>query len=183
MVTAKATLTPVRSRDELYPVPQDATFGEGIEFIDAPDVRSIAGDLIDTHDYLFGWLRNYVVLYRWRKVGGEAGGKAKLGETKKANGHDRFLYGKKVHFFVTLSADTIRDRALTREQVEALIFHELNHAGTNEKGKPVILPHEFEGFKSELETYGPWSADLQRAEDGFQARMDLLADEEEEDEE
>lgn len=181
MVAAeKPNLSAVPHRDELYPVPIEAAFGEGIEFIDARDVKTIAEDLILQHDHIFGWLRNYVVLYRWRKVGGETAGKAKLGECKKANGHDRFLFGKKVHFFVTLSADNIRDRQLTREQVEALIFHELNHAGTSEKGKPMILPHEFEGFRSELEQYGPWSADLQRAADGFQARMDLRADEEDE---
>jgi hypothetical protein len=178
MVTAaKTNLTPVVSRDELYPVPQEGAFAEGIDFIDGRDIRDIAEDLIVAHRHIFGWLSDYVVLYRWRKVGGETAGKAKLGECKKANGHDRFLYGKKVHFFITLSADNIRDRQLTREQVEALIFHELNHASVSEKGKPIILPHEFEGFRSELEQYGPWSADLQRAEDGFQARMDLRADE------
>lgn len=158
----------------LYPVPAEDAFPAGVEYLDAPDIRTIAGGLILEHSHLFGWLENYSVMYRWKAAGGSDRGKPKLGECKKANGHDRYLYGKRLHFFITLSADHVRDYQLSPEQVEALIFHELNHASTDEKGKPVVLPHEFEGFRAELIEYGPWSADLQIAEDGFQRRLEGL---------
>ena len=49
---------------------------------------------------------------------------------------------------------------LSNWQMEALIFHELKH-GAMSDGKPVLLPHDWEGFAQEIERYGLWKKDIE----------------------
>lgn len=171
--------------DAVYPAISDDAFPEGEDYIDGNDIKQIAERLVKEHPDLFGWMKSYKFDYRWRKQGGKTKDKLVYGTARKATTHDRYLLGRKLHFFITLSADNVRESKLTRLQVEALIFHELCHCSTTDKGTATLVAHEFEGFKAELAHYGAWSADLQRAEDGFvdSGQLRLWDDDDEGDEE
>jgi hypothetical protein len=49
---------------------------------------------------------------------------------------------------------------------EAIIAHELQHIGADDKERPTIVPHTVEEFAQTVRWYGPWSnglAEIQRA--------------------
>lgn len=60
-------------------------------------------------------------------------------------------------FIIWLAADYLRNwheaGKLSEREIEAMLYHELCHAGVNDKNEPKIWPHQFEGFLSELEEY------------------------------
>ena len=154
----------VHDPDEQYPLPPASRFIEPgtievRDFIPAPDIEAIAKMLTERHEHL-GWLKGVRVSYLWRCKGGASGGKATFGQCQKASGLIRHYSG--VSFVVWLAWDHCDTAAVTRRQVEALVYHQLLHADRTEKGKPAVAPHDFEGFTRELEVYGPWQADLQR---------------------
>lgn len=45
---------------------------------------------------------------------------------------------------------------------EALVYHELTHAGTDEQGKPQLKPHDAAVFTTEVKLYGAWWSDAQK---------------------
>lgn len=57
------------------------------------------------------------------------------------------------------------------EQIEALVYHELSHAGEqkdkNGNPKPVIVAHDVETFGMEIGRYGLWHEDLRRIKPVF----------------
>ena len=172
--------------DEAYPLPAGIAFVDPLtaglhDFIPAPDVEAVARALIDDRPNL-AHLRERRISYLWRQKGGATGGKATLGQCQRAAGLVRH-FGR-VHFVIWLAWDHCELARLTRWQMEALIYHELLHAGVErgkavvephdfegfnellhagvERGKAVVEPHDFEGFNAELARYGSWQADLQR---------------------
>jgi hypothetical protein len=146
--------------------PLDAFFGEQ-DFLPAPAVEALAERLIE--DFIeFGHLETVRIAYAWKRKGGASQGVRTLGKCAGLSGPARY-FGKH-EFFIWLAADHVRDAALEPAQMEALLFHQLCHIGEvvdeNEKSPTYgettlkIVGHDFEGFWSELQQFGPWSAEL-----------------------
>lgn len=161
--------------DEEFPVPDMEEFeddgGNAVEFIEAGDLERIAKALISKRPEL-KLLRDWTIAYRWKSAGGITGGKLTLGKCVKASGLVKHFGA--VDWIVWLGADNVRDMRLTRWQVEALVYHELCHCEvvTNENGStPKVRAHDFEGFRSEVEAYGLWQADLRLAAPAFQLHL------------
>lgn len=131
----------------------------GGAFAEASTVAEIAGALLGRHGDRFGALRDLEISYLWKREGGKAGGKPTLGACVKTSG--LALYFGRADFVIWLAADHCQAAGLSAWQYEALVYHQLAHAGVDKKGKPTLYPHDFEGFRAELDQYGAWSQDLE----------------------
>jgi len=153
--------------EQLYPVPTPEEFEKAAsEFLDAEDLDEIGEALIEKQGG-FGYLKELKLVYLWKEKGGESKGKAVLGRCQRPKG----LLAKfcDADFIVWLAADHHRALRSTRFQVEATLFHELCHTDYNEeKDKPRLVGHDYEGFCREVELYGAWREDLERAARAFQ---------------
>ncbi len=161
----------MRSRPDLppeaiYGAPTDGYFAPvGLpeeDFLPAPDLETIGRRLID--DCVdFYHLANVQVIYLWKRKGGQAEGQANLGKCTKASGLVKHFSG--ATWVVWLAADHVNTYKFTRRQVEALLFHELCHAGDEEddegEHKPKPIGHEWQGFSVEVARYGAWMEALQ----------------------
>ncbi len=139
------------------------------DFVVARYVERVAAALIARHQGRFRHLRDRKIEYLWRREGGQSKGKATLGRCERPGKLPK--YYSEADFIVWLAADNCRAARLDAFQIEALICHELLHAGETEKGKTTIAPHDFEGFIFEIEHYGLWMRDLEplgRAVQGLQ---------------
>jgi len=153
--------------DELYPVPPDKLF-EVDEFVTAPDLEEIAIAIIDSMGG-FGYLAGLNLKYLWQGAGGKSKGKLVLGKCQKPAG----LLAKfsNADFIITLAADHHRVLRSTRYQIEANVFHELCHTDLDNEKKipePRLVPHDTEMFCREVEIYGLWREDLDRAAKVFE---------------
>ncbi len=145
--------------NERYPVPSENSFHG--DFLAAADLREIAECIIERHRARFGFMRMCEMHYLWKAEGGGTGGKDTLGKCTRASGWAAYLTN--ATFVIWLAADHCRDMGATRHQVEALLFHEMSHAGIDaDKGDYRVLPHDYQGFLSELDHYGFWETDLRR---------------------
>ena len=143
----------------LYPVPEDSEF-EGLKsgFIDAPKLADIARRLIRACGEQFAHLNGVSIAYAWKRKGGVSKGRVKFGAIQKVSGVASFLAEERYQFLVWLGADNVRENEFTERQVEALIFHELCHTVfDDEKDEVILVGHEFEGFRDELQRYGLWN--------------------------
>lgn len=55
----------------------------------------------------------------------------------------------------------------------AIVFHELEHCGRDENGKPVLKPHDAAVFNQEVKLYGVW---WESAQEMLKARNDTRKD-------
>lgn len=113
-------LTPEAS----YPAPHESLFGDE-DFIAAPDLEEIGHRLIQDCEE-FSHLRKLIVIFLWKKEGGEKQGQSKLGYCYKPNGMVRHFAG--AAWVIWVAADHCETYELTRQQVESLLHHELLHA-------------------------------------------------------
>lgn len=142
----------------------------GTRYREAPEVKQIADDLIFEHS-LLGHLQSQSIRYRWREKAQEKNGKTVLGTAKLVGGSEaveatggadaeEWVDGKdREHFRIEIAFDAWQ--GLTKHQRQALVFHELLHCGADDKGKPMILPHDVEEFRAAVETFGLWKTDLE----------------------
>ena len=72
-------------------------------------------------------------------------------------------------FVIWFAANNCRDVAITRWQMEALIFHELKHAKM-EDGEAVLVPHEWEDSRKRLTATDSGIADLSRLPRRYRTR-------------
>lgn len=129
---------------------------EGGDFLESAAMQALAEDLMGRFPGRFGHLTPLSLAYLWKRKGGQRSGGAVYGKCQKPSGLAKHF--SNVDFVVWLAADHCRDAEFSAEQYEALLFHELCHASTDEEtGEPKTVPHDFEGFRAELETYGFWS--------------------------
>lgn len=154
---------------ELYPVPSDDTFEqEDAEFLPAFDLERVGQRLIAECSEL-AWLSRYPVAYLWKRSGTVSNQKQILGTCSKTSGKLRHF--AKVVYVIEIAADFCRDHHLTYRQMEALVFHELNHPIElmDDKGtlKPSIVGHDLECFWDEYRRYGAWRLELTVAERVF----------------
>ncbi|MBN1837891.1 MAG: hypothetical protein JW820_18685 [Spirochaetales bacterium] len=161
-------LMPHQDRDP-YPVPREDAFkdeeGEQLDFIGGADLGACAYRLIDKHSTRFGFLGSYTVVFRWRAKGGKNKGKPVLGRCQKTAGLLKDF--SKADFVIWAAADHCQAANMTFRDMEALVFHELCHAGASEDDQARVEPHDFEGFVFELQEYGAWTRDLRWAAEAF----------------
>lgn len=98
----------------------------------------------------------------WKRKGGKVRSKTSLSTSG--------LLGwfAPVDAVIWLAADKCRDGACTPNQIEALLYHELSHIATDEKGNYTIAEHDFAGFLAELKLYGCWQDELGAAKAAFE---------------
>jgi hypothetical protein len=152
--------------EQIYPMPAPGEFEKaGSEYLEADDLQVIGEALIEKQGG-FGYLKELKIVYLWKESGGQSHGKAVLGRCQRPKG----LLAKfcDAHFIVSLSADHVCALRLTRYQVEAIVFHELCHTDyDDEKDKARLVAHDYEGFCREVEIYGAWKPDLEKAAKSF----------------
>lgn len=141
-----------------------------IDFVPANDLKRIAEQMISEYSE-FSHLRNaFTVTYLWKRDGGKIGGKATLGKCTKPSG--LLKYFADTTFVIWLAANHVNDMMLTTEQVRACTYHELSHAQVevDEEGeaKPVVAPHDFQGFNDEIRRFGSWMSDLRDCRDAWE---------------
>jgi Putative phage metallopeptidase len=149
----------------LYDVPKDEEFGDEA-WLPAIDLEKIADRLIEKRPEL-AHLYDFQTKFFWRRKGGESGGHLTLGKCAKVGGLAK-AFAPDATFAVWLAADHCRERKVTSYQVEAYVYHELLHTATDEKGRPVIVGHDFTGFHIEVREYGLYDEWLQAAGQTFQ---------------
>ena len=142
-------------------VPEEADFiddgGGEVAFLEAPELEEIVADLVERHER-FAHLAELTVRCLWRRKGAAERGKVVFGTCQKPSGLLRHFTD--CDFLVLLNADACRDYGLASARIESVVYHELLHAGRDEKGRPVLRPHDFEGFLAEIAEYGLWRGDL-----------------------
>lgn len=148
---------------ELYGAPSEKLFdidGEG-DFLPTPDLQDIAQVLIDRCTE-FEHLLGQKIIYLWRREGGEQQGLATMGKCQKTSGLIKHF--AESEWVIWLAADHVNSYSLMRGQVEALLHHELCHAGEmidkegNKKAK--VIGHDFDGFIANVRRYGAWNENL-----------------------
>lgn len=147
--------------DSVFPVPVAAQFVElpdndPAEYLPADDLERIAALLIAKHDGTLAVAGDLRIVYRWKREGGEKSGKQILGQCVKASPLLRHLAA--VDVIIWLAADHLRGAAAYT--VEAALFHELLHVDVTEGGRARLAPHDYAGFRAELDEYGAWYDDL-----------------------
>jgi hypothetical protein len=151
--------------DQIFPdVPADAEFEKAdSEFLDASELEKIALAIIEHHGG-FGHLDDMKIVYLWKRKGGSKLGKPTLGVCRRPTG----LLAKfcNADFIIWLAANHHRDFRSTRWQIEATLFHELSHTDKDDE-EPRLAPHDYEGFCREVELYGVWRPDLEKAANAF----------------
>lgn len=152
----KRTLVTEGDPDERVVIPAAADFA-GEDWMDAAQVELIADALIERwpcfqdHPARLATAR---IVYLFKRKGATQP-RLLLGKCQRPSGLLARFSG--ADFIIWLAANNCR--GLTAWQFEALIYHELKHASM-ETGEPVIVPHDFEGFASEIEEYGLWKPDV-----------------------
>lgn len=166
-----ATLAPDRvsidKAEQRFPVPRVED-----DFIPAPDIRRIVDRLLQTHAQ-FSHLVPLQIVCLWKKKGGNDRGRALFGKIQQLSGLASYFAEASeqspVDLVLITAADNCYNARLTHNQVEALIFHELNHVAVNDEEKIILTGHDAEMFQAEIEQYGFWAADLQRMASAFRS--------------
>lgn len=179
--------TPDADEPKRFPIPGPSRFG-GMEFLEAPELAEVGTRLIASAEHYLNHLRPSQVKigYYWKAKGGKKGGRATLGKTSKLAGFTDYLSDHE--FTVFISADNCLAANLTERQMDALVYHELSHiqyVTTDEdmlEGGLKIVGHDLEEFHAVLRLYGDWEPALTEAKDILQGRMDLRADDAEDEE-
>ena len=158
----------------LYMPPTSYAFGAA-EFRPAPDLARGAAKLLAQYPDDLEALNVIQPVYLWRKKGGTAAGKEVLGKTTKLTGMSRYLSGyvdnEPVDIVIWLAADNLAIRS--DRGIEAVLFHELLHVGLKEaddEDEPpaaIVLPHDWAGFRREIEAFGLHTADARQVAQAF----------------
>ncbi|HQX61832.1 MAG TPA: putative metallopeptidase [Thermomicrobiales bacterium] len=158
----------------LYVPPSALTFGDA-EFRPAPDLARGAAKLLEAYPEDLAVLNIVQPVYLWRKKGGMSAGKDVLGKTTKLSGMARYLSGyvdnEPVDIVIWLAADHLAIRS--DRGIEAVLFHELLHVGLKETDDeddvpaPIVLPHDWAGFRREIEVYGLHTEDARQVAPAF----------------
>ena len=153
-----------------FGVPTDKDFELTGEFMPADGCEKIALALIQNRDSL-RHLSGMSISFLWKRKGAEKP-RRKLGHCQLSKG--LLGYFSQTDFVIVFCANNCR--GITNWGMEALIFHELKHAGTNEKGEPCTIPHDCETFGEEIERYGFWKGDIKFIAEAVQKSMLLPFD-------
>lgn len=130
------------------------------EILDSTERLENAGDevyalkdrLVSKHSSLIGMLAGIPIKLLLKLKPSFHGGKAVLGKTTVFPEVQRLLHP--FFFMIQLDKEFWEKNVGKRE---ALLFHELCHAGIDDEGRPHIIPHDFEEFYSVVKLYGDWA--------------------------
>lgn len=141
-------------------------------FWQADDIRRIANAIIRAYPAKFQALSQFRGVFYWQADAGETNGQPNYGAVKLVKGVTRELTrgdgdDQPVDYVMTVSADWVGGLAMTRLQVEALVFRLLCHLLVDEKGRLKLVQPDIVAFRSEIIEYGDWNAELQKARDAF----------------
>jgi hypothetical protein len=143
--------------------------GVQTDYLAGPDIARIANALINTDDDL-AFLEGVKIHYLWRRKGRKKAGRAVLGTCQKLSGLARYGLGGG-EFLIILDAENCELLGLSAWQLEALVYHELNHIAPPEEDEeaagPTLVGHDAELFNAEIRRYGLWKADLRIASKAF----------------
>jgi len=151
-------------------VPSEDDFG-GADFLPDASLDEIGGDLIEMYPNDLGHLAEVQIAYFWKRTGGKKSGAPIMGKAVKPSGlMTAFTTADAV---VWIAANHVAEAEYTQRQIQALVFHELNHIWVEEPDdedgvrKVVMRGHDIEAFKSEVIAFGAWEEMLQEAADAF----------------
>ena len=134
---------------------------ERSDYIESPDMKTIAGGLIRRHPTLQGVIEDLRVGYRLR-LGEPAGeGEGAIAACQKAPP----LWRDESGIDVVIWAWDYWWRLFDQRQREALVLHELCHIDRTEKGAVKLRKHDVEEFTVVVAEYGVW--------DGFSRLLDF----------
>lgn len=166
---AAKKLTNAEKEANAFPVPADKHFDdEDADYIDANDLREIATKLIEGDEKQFWHLKEISIRYAWKRKGGRF-----FGKCESVTGSKEFLAGGKYNFLIWLAADNVRDSKLSREQVTALVCHEICHIAWKDN-RVRLVTHDFEDFYYVVRKYGAILPDLELARDAFKDHQPSL---------
>lgn len=144
--------------------PDDNDFDESESgFILSDPLAELGAELIERHHRRFYYISamDLTIVYCWKRTGGSSNGKRTFGKCQKTSGALN-LFSESA-WIIWLAADHVRDAGWGADQIERLLFHELNHTGFDAKKGPIVKPHDFAGFNDEVTQYGLWHPDLANA--------------------
>lgn len=156
--------------DKMFPVPTDVQF-DGMEYRDAPELAAIGEKLIATAPEL-GDLAAYppMIRYVWKQKAKKKQGSTVLGFCNKVSGLAKY-YGR-CDWTIEVAADAAAEMYAANWQIEALLFHELNHIEVvvdedTDEATYKVRGEGFYAFGSELRRYGAWMNKLEEAASAF----------------
>jgi hypothetical protein len=156
------TITPGLGAGVRLELPEESEFPAN-GFLAAPDLAHIGARMRDEHEDLSGFTE-VSVDYLWKKHGGEASGRPKLGAEIIVAGFWRYYC--QADLIIWLAADHLRGRS--PDVVRAVLFHHLCAIDVDPKTlAPKLRPADVNAFLAEIKTFGLWNDDLRTAKDVF----------------
>lgn len=135
----------------------------------------LAEKLAERYDSKFGLLRDLKITYLWQAKGGKSNGQAVYGKCQKPAGLLRHYTRSDI--VIALAANWALGAALTRFQIEAILFHELLHIQIDEETGAISLRgHDIAEFAEGVEEYGFWHAGLRDFAGAIQGRLDEIVE-------
>lgn len=151
-------------------IPAELEFGDD-QFTPAPDLTALGQYLISTHEDVLGHLADVEIAFFWKRTGGKKSGSPVFGKEVKPSGLiTAFTTADAV---VWLASDHVSDADYSPRQVEALLFHEMQHIGVEEpededgERKIVMRSHDIEAFYADIRKYGAWDEMLRETAAAF----------------
>ncbi len=130
-------------------------FDPDAEYVDSPEVREVARQLINRHDR-FRPLDDFRILYVERLGEPSGEGEDALAKCQKASPLWRDVAGVDLVIWVWRH----HWKAFEPRQREALVAHELCHPFVTDKGTLKLVKHDLEEFHWVARQYGPWLHDV-----------------------
>lgn len=129
-------------------------------FLEDERLDDLLEETIEAFIDQFGWLSKWRVKILWKRKGGDKGKKLKLGSCQVPSGLAKHF--SKADYIILLSADHIRMRGFTEQQMQALVFHELKHCSETDEDdpQPAIVGHDCELFADEVRYFGAWKENI-----------------------
>lgn len=153
-----------------FAVPSDASF-DGQEFRDAPELQTIVEALLNDRTAGFEDVLEASPVIRcvWRRKAKKKQSKVQAGFCTKAGGFVRY-FGR-CDVVIELGADFARVHRLTNFQIEAILFHELNHVGVefdDDRNPTLYVRNEdLHVFNTEITRYGLYIHDVAATAEAF----------------
>ena len=142
--------------------------GSDEEFVKSKAMEELGMMLCARHGLAAG---QYQIAYLWKRKGGKSKGKPKLGQAQLTT-TGLLSFFADYDAVVWLAADNLAE--YDSGQIEAVLYHELLHIGSDEETLDIkLVPHDFEGFVSELAVYGAYDHDLMQMRDAVFTQAEL----------
>ena len=138
-----------------FTLPGANDFGDA-DFLLGKDLEVIGTALIEGAINRISELAEARIVYLWKRKGSESPRRI-LGKCQRPTGLLEYFSG--ADFVIWLAVNNCQ--GLTKWQIEAIVHHELHHAGWVDGG-PVMVPHDCECFVADIQRYGLWKSDLEK---------------------